>query len=196
MFWAVLASGMVVLLLTLAVLLRALRYLRLHPELTQTPIPVSYIRCQRTLAQVIERFRALERGHVAAMSLDWESPGGFSYTISEPGIDQRRGAKHRHYLPWHAVGGVGVRMQPGFRHADRNRDGFVDSRYTVGYAFYLLVVPVSGHTMSIQIPTDGSADAIEFTALLLALAQHHRKRINVFGFNKPPAPHRQRVPKF
>jgi hypothetical protein len=49
--------------------------------------------------------------------------------------------------------------------------------------------------MLIAIPTHNRADAVNFVAHTLAFAEAMHKRINVFGFDRPPAPRRQRVPK-
>lgn len=189
-------SALVLLALIVAVLLRALKYTQRHPELVTTTIPLAYVLCQRTLRAVIRRFRALEGRDIADVRVGWQSPGGFRYIVSAGGIEQWRGAAQRHVLNWDDISGVGVRMQPGFRLVDWNRDGAVDSRHTTGYTFFLLIVPLSGRTMSIQIPTDGDTDAVDFTATVLALADRRQKRINVFGFSKPPAPRRQRIVKY
>ncbi len=188
-------SALLLLAALVLVLLRARRYVEAHPELVETGVPVSYVRCQRTLSAVISRFRQL---HGAALSdmIAWQSPGGYRYIVDREAIDQRRGDAHRYRLRWSEIGGVGVRMQPGFRFADRDYDGSTDRRYITGYAFYLLVVPLTGRTLSIQIPTDGSEDAIAFAAWVLALADRQRKRINVFGFDKPPGARRQRMRRY
>jgi len=65
----------------------------------------------------------------------------------------------------------------------------------VDYAVYLLIVPLSGRTLNVPIPTDQSDDAIMFVARTLVLARRKQRRISVFGFDKPPAPYRQKLPK-
>jgi hypothetical protein len=49
--------------------------------------------------------------------------------------------------------------------------------------------------MDIHIPTNGQPDTINFVAHIITFAERMNRRINVFGFDKPPAPHHQRVPK-
>jgi len=65
----------------------------------------------------------------------------------------------------------------------------------VDYAVYLLIVPLSGRTLNVPIPTDQSDDAIMFVARTLVLARRKQRRISVFGLDKPPAPYRQKLPK-
>jgi hypothetical protein len=88
-------------------------------------------------------------------------------------------------------------MQPGFTVLAGARENEADSQITTGYSFHLLIVPTSGSTIDIPIPTSGQDHvrraAIEFVAHTLALAEKHGKRINTFGFDKPPAPYRQKV---
>jgi hypothetical protein len=76
-------------------------------------------------------------------------------------------------------------MQPGFKLAEANWEGYRHD--TTGYSFYLLIVPHSGNTMTVRIPTSERPDAVNFVAQTLTLAGHFKKRINVFGFHKPPA---------
>ncbi|MCD4685907.1 MAG: hypothetical protein K8S97_08225 [Anaerolineae bacterium] len=191
----VIISALVLLLLLVIVFWRARRYVRLHPELITTGIPVGYVRCQRTLRRVMVRYREMVAANLGDTTITWQSPLGFRYTLSEQGIDQRRGSTHRYTLRWDEIGGVGMRMQPGFTFKDEDHDGRTDSRRTTSYGFYLLVVPNSGPTMSIQIPTNDRPAAIDFTAYMLVLAEQRRKRINVFGFNRPPSPQKQKIPK-
>lgn len=192
---SVVISALVLLVALLVVFWRALRYVRLHPELITTGIPVGYVRCQRTLRRVMARYREMVGAELSYTTVNWRSPLGFQYTLNEEGVDQRRGGSHQYTLRWDEIGGVGMRMQPGFTFMDTDRDGRTDSRRTTSYGFYLLVVPHSGRSMSIQIPTNDRPDAIDFTAYMLVLAEQRRKRINVFGFNRPPAPEKQKIPK-
>lgn len=192
--------GMIVSALVLALLWglvfwQARRYVRRHPELITTGIPVGYVRCQRTLRRVLARYREFLAADLRNTTITWQSPLGFRYTLSEDGIDQQHGDTHRYTLRWDEIGGVGMRMQPGFTFKDEDRDGRTDMRRTTSYGFYLLIVPHSGRTMSIHIPTDDRPDAVDFTAYTLVLAEQRRKRINVFGFNRPPAPDKQKIPK-
>lgn len=180
------------------VILRALHYIRHHPELITNDAPPAYARCQQTLLQIIARCQQLEMLPHGDGARTWQAPSGFVYHISDSGIEERRQSTNRpqtYALDWRDIGGVGLRMQPGFKLVDRNGDGYADSQYTVDYAFYLLVVPISGRTMNIPIPTDQQHDAIDFVAHTLMLAQRNQRRISVFGFDRPPAPYRQKVPK-
>ncbi len=185
------------LLAIIVVLVRALDYIQQHPELITDGTPLAYQRCQMTLAHVVTRFKEIEHALTPGDVVTWDAPDGFRYTLTRRGVERRREASSArvYHLPWENIGGVGVRMQPGFSLVDHNRDGWADSQYTTGYSFHLLIVPISGHTMNIRIPTDERADAVDFVAYTLAAAERQHKRINVFGFNKPPAPHRQRVSK-
>ncbi len=174
----------------------ALRYVRRHPELVTHGTPLAYQLCQNTLRQVIERNQAIAQ-HVSAQTLfAWQAPNGYMYTVSGQGVEERRESGRAEYsLNWAEIGGIGVRMQPGFRIYDYDRDGRADRRVTTGYSFHVLIVPLTGTTIIIPIPINNRADAVDFVAHTLALADHMKKRINVFGFDRPPAPRRQRVPK-
>lgn len=192
-----LTSGAFILAATLIVLWRALAYVRLHPELVTAGTPLAYQRCQLTLQQIIDRYKAIETGVNTNTLVAWQSPSGRIYMVSSSGVEERKpGSIQPYQLPWSHIGGVGVRMQPGFRFVDRDRDGSPDQQQTIGYVFLLLIVPVSGRTLNILIPTDDREDAVDFVAHTLALADQMKKRINVFGFDKPPAPPRQRVSRF
>jgi hypothetical protein len=177
-------------------LARALEYVRQHPEVLVGSAALAYEQCQAMLRQVIERSKEIESQISPDVLIAWQAPDGKFYTVSGDGVEENRPGSRVYHLPWNNIGGVGVRMQPGFKVVDANRDGRVDTRRTVGYSFYLLIVPLSGDTMTIRIPTHDRADAVDFVAQTLALAGHLKKRVNVFGFNKAPAPSRQRVPKF
>jgi hypothetical protein len=177
------------------VMTRALDYVRQHPEVVSGSAALAYEQCQTTLRQVIARSREIESQMSPNPLIAWQAPNGHFYTISRKGVEEHRPNHHVYHLEWPHIGGVGVRMQPGFKVTDANRDGWVDTRYTIGYTFILLIVPLSGDTITIPIPTYERPDAVDFVAQTLALAGHLKKRVNVFGFNKPPAPHRQRVPK-
>jgi hypothetical protein len=176
-------------------LARALDYVRQHPEVLIGNAAQAYAHCQITLQQVIERSKTIENTISPDALIAWQAPNGHFYTVSGRGVEEQRSGSRVYHLAWSHIGGVGVRLQAGFKVVDANRDGLADTRYTTGYSFFLLIVPVSGDTMTIRIPTPGRADAVEFVAQTLALATHLKKRVNVFGFNKPPAPHRQRVPR-
>jgi len=189
-------SAIILAVVTVVVVLRALDYLQQHPELVTNGQPLAYQRCQITLAQVITRFKEIKPEITPDQIVTWHAPNGNRYTVSNRGIEERRdsgGSAPVISLTWDNIGGVGVRMQPGFTIADANRDGWPDRQTTTGYSFHLLIVPFSGGTMTIHIPTNDRADAIDFVAYAIALAERMDKRINVFGFDKPPAPHRQKV---
>ena len=177
---------------------RALGYVGHHPELLTNEAPPAYARCQHTLQQIIARYQQIESLPAAEHHITWLAPSGFVYDVSADGIAERREGTARgpgYALRWRAIGGVGLRMQPGFKLVDRDGDGSPDSQVTVDYAIYLLVVPLSGRTMNVPIPTNQNDDALMFAARTLALAHHYNRRISVFGFDKPPAPYRQKLPK-
>jgi hypothetical protein len=189
-------SAIILAIIIAVVVLRALDYIQEHPELVTNGEPLAYQRCQITLAQVIARFKEIKPQITREIVVTWHAPNGYRYTVSHHGIEERRetgGSALASSLTWDNIGGVGVRMQPGFTIADANRDGWPDRQYTTGYSFHLLIVPFSGGTMNIHIPTNDRADAVDFAAHAIALAERMDKRINVFGFDKPPAPHRQKV---
>ncbi len=177
----------------IAVIWRGLDYARQHPELVTDSTPLAYQRCQTTLKRIIDRYKEIKESAAGPSPVTWQSPNGARYSASDQGVEQRREGLPRYFLPWEEIGGVGVRMQPGFTLADINRDGWPDSQLTTGYTFHLLIVPISGVTMNIRIATDDRPDAIEFVAQTIALAERQEKRINVFGFDKPPSPWRQKV---
>jgi hypothetical protein len=170
---------------------RARDYVRQHPEILIGSASLAYEHCQIMLRQVIERSKEIESEISPDVLIAWQAPNGHFYTVNSSGIEERRSGKRVYRLAWNHIGGVGVWMQPGFDMVSAHRGGGADSRHTTSYSFYLLIVPFSGDTMAIRIPTYGRADAVDFVAQTLALAGHLKKRINVFGFNKP----RQRVPK-
>jgi hypothetical protein len=172
------------------VMTRALDYVREHPEVVSGSAALAYEQCQTTLRQVIARSREIENHMSPNTLIAWQAPNGHFYTISRKGVEEHRPNNRVYYLDWPHIGGVGVRMQPGFKVTDANRDAWVDTRRTVGYSFILLIVPLSGDTITIPIPTYERPDAVDFVAQTLALAGHLKKRVNVFGFNKHPTPHR------
>lgn len=191
-------TAVILLVMIIFVILRAQEYIRQHPEILTTDSPLTYQRCQITLSDVITRYKQIEDQFIPSHIITWQSPNGRFYQVSSRGVEERRApvsTKNAYTLDWEDIGGVGVRMQPGFKLVDHNRNGYADSQYTEGYSFNLLIVPISGSTLDIQIPTDGDPDAVNFVAHTIALAGHMNRRINVFGFDKPPAPHHQRVPK-
>ncbi|MBI5958423.1 MAG: hypothetical protein HY866_06810 [Chloroflexi bacterium] len=192
-------TAVILVVLLVIVITRALDYLRYHPELVTNGTPLAYQLCQITLRQVIERYKQIEKESGEPVNVSWQSPNGYRYTVNKRGIEERyadlpegRGVT---FLAWDDVGGVGVRMQPGFTLAGSRRESWVENQYTSGYTFHLLIVPISGATMNIRIPTDDRPEAVEFAAHTIALAEQQQKRINVFGFDKPPAPYKQRVSK-
>lgn len=187
-------TALVLLAILSLVIARALTYVRQHPELLTHGTPPAYQRCQNTLLQVIERYKEIAGQVAPNVTINWQAPNGARYAVSDLGVEERREAAP-YFLRWSDIGGVGVRMQPGFRLVDTNRDGSPDNQYTTGYSFYLLIVPITGPTMNVFIPTDGRDDAVDFAAHTIVLAEGRQKRINVFGFDRPPAPHRQRVPR-
>jgi hypothetical protein len=195
MFVIPIITGLIVLGALIIVILRAVDYVSQHPELVTNGTPLAYQRCQATLMQIVERYKEIEARFDAHAIILWQATSTLRYTVSAQGVEEQRAAsdRTRYFLPWHDIGGVGIRMQPGFKVIDHNRDGWPDSQLTTGYTVHLLIVPISGSTMNIFIPTNERDDAVQFVAHTITLAEHNQKRINVFGFDRPPAPHKQRV---
>lgn len=185
-----LLSAAVLLGAMLWVLARGLDYLHSHPELIRGGAPLAYRRCHATLAEIVTRYRQLETAGPPAAALTWHSRQGRRYTMDSNGVEeQRRTDRPAYRLPWSSIGGVGLRMQPGTPGAGLERDA---AQPTPGYTFHLLIVPVSGRTIEILLPTDGDAAALDFAAHTLAQAHRLGKRINTFGFDRPPVPVRPR----
>lgn len=196
MLVAALITALILLAVTVAVLLRALGYVHQHPELVASEAPLDYARCQNTLSRIVARYHEIAPLALGTGVLSWKSPFGHIYLLSAAGVERRRTpapASATAALRWADIGGVGVRMQPGFSFADSDGDGSTDRQTTTSYTFALIIVPFQGRTMTIPIPTDDRADAVDFAAHVLAQAERMHKRINVFGFHKPPAPRRQRL---
>jgi hypothetical protein len=174
------------------VIFRALDYIQQHPELVTAGEPLAYQRCHATLYAIILRYKQIKQRSPTRAFFGWAAPNGRVYRVSSGGVEEQRSSV-RYHLRWSDIGGVGLRMQPGFRLADEDRDGWVDSRYTTGYSFHLLIVPLSGDTIEVQIPVNGRDDAVDFVAFTIIFAEQERKRVNIFGFDKPPTPYRQRT---
>jgi hypothetical protein len=174
---------------------RARQFVRRHPEILTATTPYTYQRCHTTLDAVITHYKTIQHDDTPRI-IGWQAPNGQLYIVSDEGIRQRRSIHADtdvYFLAWRDIGGVGVRMQPGFLSADKNRDGSPDRLYTTGYSFHLLIVPITGQTMDIPIPLNQQDDAVRFVAHTIALAERKGRRINVFGFDKPPAPQRQKI---
>ncbi|MBN1202393.1 MAG: hypothetical protein JXJ20_11100 [Anaerolineae bacterium] len=191
-------TALVLLLFIVLVSRAALKYIGEHPEALTTNFPAAYQRCHVTFAQVVERYQQIKSQVTSSNVITWQAPNQRRYTIDYYGVEERDPAASPdlYHLPWTRIGGVGIRMQPGFKLVDFNRDGSTDGQYTTGYSFHLLIVPVSGSTIDIPIPTDGRQDAVDFVAHTVALAEHQGKRVNALGFEKPPAPHKRKIPRF
>lgn len=115
----------------------------------------------------------------------WYAPNKNVYTITAQGVQERRDISltdAAYFLSWDDIGGIGMRMQPNFSNI-RNPDG---SRLVTHYSFHFLIVPLSGSTIDIAFPIDGREDAIDFAARALVVADQMKKRVNLFGFDKPP----------
>lgn len=191
MLWIALLTALALMVAIIAVLLRALGYLREHPELITNSTPPAYLRCQTTLRRIVQRYHQLVPLRPQTILLAWQAPSGLTYTLSSLGITCQRGPGHTvpiTALPWPEIGGVGVRMESGFSLADRDSA----TETTTSYTFALIIVPFQGSTLTIPIPTEGSDEAVNFAAHILALAEAKHKRINVFGFDRPPVSSRQR----
>lgn len=190
-------SALLLLTAITGVVVRGLDYLRQHPELTRHTSPLAYQLCHLTLAQVVARYQMVKARLSAASGTTWHAPDGRRFRVTQLGVESHRGAARDSYrLGWERIGGVGIRMQPGFRFTDENRDGTPDNQYTTDYSFHLLIVPTSGPTIDVPVPLREREAAVEFVAHTLALAEQHGKRINTFGFDKPPSAYRKRIAKF
>ncbi len=184
-------SALALLVTIIVVLFRAQDYVRAHPEVITGGIPLAYWRCQATLERTIQRYKEIQV--TAATTVTWQAVSGRYYTVNNSGLTERREFPEsgEYILPWDHIGGVGMRMQPGFKLVEDRR---AESAYSVGYSFHLLIVPTSGSTIDILIPTDErQTEAVEFTAHTLALTEQMGKRINLFGFDKVPGSRRPSV---
>jgi hypothetical protein len=193
---ASLITASILLVLITVMIRRALAYLHEHPELLTAEAPLAYQRCHTTLAEVITRYKVIQDEAPAYRRITWQSPYGRVYRIDEDGVEEQRevgSERSVRHLRWPQIGGVGLRMQPAVKRIDESRT--TDVQITAGYSFQLLIVPRSGDTLEILIPTNGRDDAVDFVARTVALAEQLGKRVNTFGFDRPPAPPRQRVSK-
>jgi hypothetical protein len=114
----------------------------------------------------------------------WES-----YTVSLEGFliipDDPTGSALLAPLSWEAVSGIGVEMTPIYAYAPAMRSFWdVSTRVNTGYRFNLLIVPISGATLTIQLPLRGNEAAMNFGAHVLALARYHERRLSHIGFDK------------
>lgn len=170
----------------IVVVLRALDYLKEHPELVTDGTPLAYQRCVITLRQVIERYKQIEPETAVPLSVRWTTPGGTRYVSTDRGIEEHHEDQRVYALDWDEVGGIGIRMQPGFSTRGTTRLEKVDNMVASGYSVYMLIVPISGPTISVLVPTDDRSDAVDYVAYTIALAERAGKRINVFGFDRAP----------
>jgi hypothetical protein len=195
MLTAAIISSLILLILILVIARRALDYIDQHPEVMTGSAPLAYRRCHVTLSQIIARYKQIEGQITLRTATAWRSANGRLYTVSGEGIAEHRDASGQdvYHLRWEDISGVGVRMQPGFRITEIGNQP--DSLYTTSYSFHLLVVPGNGATMDIVIPITGREDAVHFAAQIIALAVQQAKRVNLFGFEKAPAPYRQKISK-
>lgn len=190
-------SAAVLLGVFVSMMLRGVAYVQRHPEVAQHGAPLAYQLCHLTLVHVVERYHQVGQRAAPALSATWHAPGGRRYLVTGEGVEAQRGGGQALYrLPWDRIGGLGIRMQPGFRFADENRDGSTDNQYTIDYSFHLLIVPLSGATIDVPIPLRDHTQAVDFVAHALVLAEQHGKRVNTFGFDKPPSAYRKRLARF
>jgi len=178
------------------VMLRGIAYVQRHPEVVQHGAPPAYQLCHLTLARVVERYHQVKQRVALALSSAWHAPDGRRYVVTGEGVEAQRNGQALYRLTWERIGGLGIRMQPGFRFADENRDGSPDNQYTIDYSFHLLIVPLSGATIDVLIPLREHTQAVDFVAHALVLAEQHGKRVNTFGFDKPPTAYRKRLARF
>jgi hypothetical protein len=179
-----LVSSVVLLVALLVVMFNAYLHLRKYPpHPTEGLAQPGYDQCHQTLAQITTRFHTIKDAQIPMIG--WYAPNKCIYTITPQGVQERRNIhvnEASYFLAWEQIGGIGMRMQPNFSNI-RNPDG---SRPVTHYSFHFLIVPMSGSTIDIQFPVDGRAEAIDFAAGMLALAGQRHKRVNLFGFDKPP----------
>lgn len=198
-FVAAIISAFCLLFLFIMVLRRAFHYLSEHPEIVAQTPPPAYDRCHVTLSEIVTRYQQIKHGLLSQTTKRWQAFNGRTYTVNRTGMQEQRETSptRGYHLSWGQIGGVGVCMQPGFTVLAGARDAKSSARVTSGYTFHLLIVPISGSTIDIPIPLqeeDGAHyQAVEFAAYTLALAEQQSKRVNVFGFDRPPAPYRQRM---
>jgi hypothetical protein len=88
-------------------------------------------------------------------------------------------------IPWDEVSGVGVEMAPVFAYSASTRSYWdVSTRVTLGYRFTLLMVLTNGSTLSLEMPLQENRQALAFTALVLACARFHQRKMTLVGFDK------------
>lgn len=184
-------SALVLLALLVMVTRRGLRYVARHPELlTQvTASPRTYLLCLETFREIVARYHTLKGQPLDRVILAWQAPNGLYYLLTSDGVEERRSAddyRGAYRLRWEQIGGVGLRMQPDHWAVESGRAGDADSGLYAGYGFRLLVVPASGRTIEIGIATDERADAVEFAAHMVAVAEQKGKKVNALGFDRPP----------
>lgn len=86
---------------------------------------------------------------------------------------------------WGNVSGVGLEMRPLYDYAPALR-GFwhIATRVNTGYEFNIVVVPLTGETLTMKIPLQKNSAAVQFAAHLLAFARSRHCRLSVMGFDK------------
>ena len=88
-------------------------------------------------------------------------------------------------LRWEAVSGIGVEMAPVYAYTPASRSFWdISTRVNTGYQLNLLIVPISGATLTIQLPLQNNEAAINFGAHMLAFARTHERRLSHIGFDK------------
>lgn len=186
---AALVSTGVLLVALIVTVRRGLHYVARHPELLTTHGPRAYTLCQDTFRDLAARYHVLKTEQLDRISVAWHSPSGLYYLLTDEGIEERPEAddtRRAYRLTWEQIGGIGLRMQPGFRVVGTGRNRHRAAAASLGYAFWLLVVPLSGRTIEIHLATDDRAESVEFAAYVVALAEQKGKRVNAVGFDRPP----------
>jgi len=191
MVTAAVISALVLLAMLGLVTWRGLRYVARHPELlTQTvATPRTYLLCQETFREIVARYHTLKDQALDRVILAWQAPNGLYYLLTSYGVEERRSAddyRGAYRLRWDEIGGVGLRMQPEHWAVESGRVRTADSGLYAGYGFRILVVPASGRTMEIGSATDERADAVEFAAHMVAVAEQKGKKVNALGFDRAP----------
>ena len=120
---------------------------------------------------------------MARQSVRWGA-----YSVSAEGLLFAPDTPKAGLLPvtaWDAVSGVGVEMAPIYHYAPATRSYWdISTQVNTGYQFNLLIVPLSGSTLTIQLPLRNNDSAVNFAAHVLAFARYRNCRLSHIGFDK------------
>jgi hypothetical protein len=166
-------------------LYRALRgmgiYRKVHTGFTPQQ---AFVTCHDLLERIVLRAWELLPAVEDLPATNW-----YRYTVSADGIlsdpGEGRSAALIPITKWTDVSGVGLEMRPLYDYARATKSYWhVATRINVGYQFNILVVPFTGETVTVTLPLQDSAHALEFAAHLLAFARRRNCRLSVMGFDK------------